>query len=146
MKPFLSPPAKLWIARFLIGLVVIFNLQSALAFFLHPGSYTTAYELTGLPGEAAIRGFAILFCMWNIPYLFALWHPLKYRISLVESIIMQAIGLVGESWLVSQIPISHALLRSSIFRFIIFDGTGLFFLLIALGMIISLWKKRASLP
>jgi len=145
MKPHRTPTIRIWIARFLIGLVVFFNLESATAFLLHPGTYTTAYQLTGIPGEAAIRGFAILFCMWNIPYLFALWHPLKYRISVWESILMQGTGLLGESWLVSQIPIKYAQLRSSIYRFILFDGAGFLFLFFALCIMLSLWKKSSPI-
>jgi hypothetical protein len=145
MKPHLSSPYRIWIARSLIGLVVFVNLESAVAFLSHPGSYTAAYELAGIPGDAAIRGFAILFCMWNIPYLFALWHPIKYQVSLWESILMQATGLIGESWLVSQISSSHKLLHNSILRFITFDSAGLLVLLLALGITISLWKKTIRL-
>jgi hypothetical protein len=146
MKPHLSPPFRIWIARFLIGLVVFFNLESAIAFLTHPDAYTSSYELSGIPGEAAIRGFAILFCMWNIPYLFALWHPIKHPLSLWESILMQGTGLVGETWLVSQIPMKFGLLRNSVFRFIIFDGAGLLILFIALVIIIPLWKKSDTVP
>jgi hypothetical protein len=146
MKPHLSPPYRIWIARFLIGLVVFFNLESAIAFLTHPDAYTSSYELSGIPGEAAIRGFAILFCMWNIPYLFALWHPIKHQLSLRESILMQGTGLLGETWLVSQIPMNFSLLRNSIFRFIIFDGAGLLILFIALVIMIPLWKKSDTVP
>ncbi len=146
MKLHLSPPYRIWIVRFLIGLVVFFNLESAIAFLIHPDVYTSSYELSGIPGDAAIRGFAILFCMWNVPYLFAFWHPIKYHISLWESVLMQATGLLGESWLVSQIPTEFGLLRNSIFRFIIFDGAGLLLLLIALSLMISLRKKTYPVP
>jgi hypothetical protein len=59
---------------------------------------------------------------------------------------MQGVGLIGESWLLSQIPMQFALLRNSIFRFISFDAAGLLFLLIALGIMISLRKYNHSVP
>jgi|WetSurMetagenome_2_1015567.scaffolds.fasta_scaffold377913_2 hypothetical protein len=131
MKPIQNKILRLLAGRILIGLVVFSNLQCALAFLIHPGSYALAYELSGIPGQAAVRGFAILFCMWNIPYFFALVHPIRYRISLLESVLMQATGLVGESWLVCQVPLQNTVLRGSIYKFIVFDGAGLLLLLIA---------------
>jgi hypothetical protein len=131
MKSFLPSQTRCLIGRFLIGLVVFFNLECAFTFLIHPEQYTAAYELIGIPGEASIRGFAILFCMWNIPYLFALRHPIQYHISLWESILMQFTGLIGESWLLTQIPLQHNLLRGSIYRFILFDGAGLILLICA---------------
>lgn len=134
MKPFRNPRTPVWIGRILIGLVIFSNLQCAVYFLVHPEYFAPAYELSGIPGEAAIRGFAILFCMWNIPYLFAVAHPIRHRTSLIESNLMQFTGLLGESWLVTQIPLQYAVLRNSIFRFIIFDGAGLLLLFLALVM------------
>jgi hypothetical protein len=144
MESRFSPTLRIWTARFLIGFVVFINLHSAFSFLAHPSRYTTAYELIGVPGEAAIRGIAVLFLMWNIPYLFALWQPLKNRVSLSESILMQTTGLAGETWLVYQIPLMHETLRHSIFRFIKFDSVGLLFLLIAIAITASLWKGTPS--
>lgn len=89
-------PARIWVARILIALVLFINVQSALAFFVYPARFAPAYELSGISGAAAIRGFAVLFLMWNVPYVVALVNPVKYRISLFEAIAMQTIGLVGE--------------------------------------------------
>jgi hypothetical protein len=120
-----------WIARILIGLVLLINGQSALVFFTNPSRFAPAYELSGIPGEAAIQGFAVLFLMWNVPYLVALVDPIKYRISLYEAIVMQSIGLIGESLILSGLPREYTILRNSILRFIIFDGCGLIALLAA---------------
>jgi hypothetical protein len=87
--------------------------------------------LTGIPGKAAIRGFAILFLMWSVPYLVAFINPAKYRLSLYESIIMQSLGLIGESLIFWTLPHEHVILRDSIYRFIIFDCGGLVALLSA---------------
>lgn len=123
---------RLGLARFLIVAVVAWNLQVAYVFILSPEGYVSGFELTGLPGEAAVRGMAVLFVMWNVPYLVALWHPRRHRISLYEALAMQFIGLVGESFILSTLGMEHALLRRSVIRFIGFDAAGLIFLGLAL--------------
>ena len=115
---------RLWVARLLITVVVAWNLECALAFLLNPGLYATSFELIGTPGEAAVRGFAVLFVMWNIPYLVALWNPLRNRLSLWEALAMQSVGVVGESLILLSIPVEHSTLQSSLMRFIFFDAAG----------------------
>jgi hypothetical protein len=135
MDPMKENDTRIWIARLLIGLVVIWNLQCALVFLLHPARFAPGFELTGIPGEAAVRGIAILFVMWNIPYLVAFWHPTRHRLSLWEALVMQAVGLIGESLILSLIPLDHYSLRGSIQRFIYFDFTGLLLLVAAIGIV-----------
>lgn len=120
-----------WIARLLIGIVTLWNLQAAFVFIFAPNRFVQAYELSGVVGEATIRGFGVLFMMWNVPYLFALKDPVRYQIALVFTLLMQSIGLIGESYIFSTIGVEHILLRNSILRFIIFDGIGLLLLAIA---------------
>ena len=79
-----------------------------------------------------IQGLGLLFLMWNIPYLAALLDPIRHSTSLVEAVIMQAIGVLGESLLLTRVPQEYINLRASVTRFIVFDGGGLVFLLIAL--------------
>jgi hypothetical protein len=122
---------RLWISRLLIGLVTVWNLQAAFAFIFTPGGFVSAYELSGIPGEAAIRGFGLLFLMWNIPYLFALVNPVRYRLALTLSLLMQLIGLIGETFIYFTLPAGHDVLRNSILHFIAFDGVGLVLLVIA---------------
>ena len=124
-------PIRLWIARLLIGLVTAWNLQAAFVFIFFPSRFVNAYELSGTAGEAAIRGFGVLFLMWNVPYLFALKDPIRYQLALTFALLMQSIGLIGESYILSTLTVEHLLLRSSILRFIIFDGIGLLMLAIA---------------
>jgi hypothetical protein len=122
---------RLWFARALIGLVIFFNVQSGFSFILDPGKYAPGYQLVGVPGSTAIQGFGILFLMWNVPYCVALLHPKKYWISLLEAIIMQLIGLIGESWILMYLPPQNIVLNKSIVRFITFDAAGLVFLILS---------------
>jgi hypothetical protein len=121
----MSKTSRLWIARLLIGLVTAWNLQAALIFILWPEQYAPGFELAGVPGAAAVRGTGILFLMWNVPYLLALWHPHKYRLVLRLALAMQLTGLVGESLMLATLPQGYTLLRASITRFIAFDASGL---------------------
>jgi len=120
---------RLWTARLLIGLVAGWNIQAALAFILWPDRYAPGFELTGVPGVAAVRGTGILFLMWTVPYLAALWHPQKYRLLILLALMMQFIGLVGESFILLTLPQGHVSLCASISRFIIFDASVLVLLI-----------------
>ena len=119
---------RLWTARLLITIVLGWNLECALAFLLNPGAYTPGFELTGIPGNAAIRGFAVLFGMWCVPYGVALWHPQHQRVSLWEALVMQTVGVVGESLILISLPAGYPALQGSLIRFITFDALGIFLL------------------
>jgi hypothetical protein len=122
---------RLWIVRLLIAIVTAWNLQAAIIFILFPGRFVSAYELSGMAGETAIRGFGVLFLMWNVPYLFALKDPIRYKLALTLALLMQLTGLIGESFILFTLIGDHISLRNSISRFIAFDGAGLFLLIIA---------------
>lgn len=128
-------PRRVWVARLLVTIVLVWNLQAAFQFMLKPDIFTPSFQLEGVPGRAAVAGFGILFLMWQVPYGFALLHPVKFNISLWTALIMQAIGVVGESLLLSTIPMDYSLLRGSIIRFIIFDAAGVLILLAALILV-----------
>lgn len=112
-------------ARLWIGGVLFFNVQCALAFLIQPQAYVGAFELQGTAGEVMVRSMGILFLMWNVPYAFALIHPVNNRLSLWQAWAMQAIGLIGETLLLAALPEGHAALRATALRFIWFDGAGL---------------------
>ena len=131
-----------WVARFLIGIVLIINLMCALDFIAKPRLYMGRYELSGEVGRAVIVGYGILFLMWQGPYFFAIFDPVKHMISLISAVLMQAIGLVGESLLYPTIPLEHEVLRASVMRFIVFDGAGLVLLLFALCLSMRLASPR----
>ena len=130
------------VARVMIGVVLFFNLQCALAFIWTPGLFASGFELEGVAGSALVRGMGILFLMWNIPYLVAVYHPQKQRMALYEAIAMQAIGLLGESILLARLPSGHIALQATATRFIAFDGSGL--LLLILAAIISSAKIKGT--
>jgi len=116
---------RLWLARLLIAAVIAWNLQAAFIFLANPDAYAPAFELSGIPGAAAVRGIAVLFVMWNVPYLVACWQPRRYRLSLWEALVMQALGVLGETFILLSLPAGHTLLADSILRFIAFDAAGL---------------------
>jgi hypothetical protein len=122
---------RLWLSRLLIAAVAAWNLQVALAFVFSPQPFVSSFQLSGVPGEAAVRGVGVLFVMWNLPYLAALWHPRRLSLALKLALAMQFAGLVGESFILSTLPQDFGLLRASIWRFIAFDAAGLVFLLLA---------------
>ena len=110
---------RIWAARLLVTIVLFWNLQAAFLFMLKPQLFVQSFQLNGVPGEAAVVGYGILFLMWQVPYFFAFLHPVKFKISLLQALIMQTIGVIAESILLSTISIDYLLLRSSIQRFII---------------------------
>jgi len=134
---------RLWLARVLIGQVLFFNLQCALVFLWHPGDYMAGFGLGGAAGMGMLRGLGLLFVMWNVPYVFACVHPIKYRISLIEALIMQAIGLLGETLILLYGNYQNTLIQATIKRFIMFDGMGLLLLLLAFALTRSTEKKKS---
>lgn len=129
---------RVWAARILIAIVLFWNLQAAFQFMLRPQQFLLSFQIEGIPGQTAVIGFGILFLMWQVPYIFALLHPVKYKTSLWQALIMQTIGVIAESILLTTIPPDYLLLRSSILRFIIFDGAGVLILIGALFLTMHL--------
>jgi len=122
---------RLWLARAFIFAVLFFNVQCALVFIYNPGAFVGGFELSGAAGEGVVRGFGILFLMWNVPYMVAVTEPIARRLSLYEAVAMQSIGFVGESLLLMGFEAGHPLIAETIGRFIIFDGVGLVLLIAA---------------
>ena len=123
---------KLNLARGLIGLVMLWNLQAAIVFLVWPERYVAAFELLGIASMELLRGLGVLFVIWNVPYAVALWHPIRYRVSLYESLAMQIIALVGETAIFLSLQENYEVLKETILRFILFDTVGLSLLIIAL--------------
>ena len=123
------------LARAAIGLVILWNLQAAFGFLFWPAHYIDSFELQGIAGVSALRGIGLLFLMWNVPYVVALWHPMRNRVSLYEALGMQTIGLIGEGLIFLTLPAVLGTLRASILRFILFDALGLILLVFAAWVI-----------
>ena len=126
---------RLWIARGFIFIVLFLNLQAAFLFGFYPHRFSPSFELQGLVGATVIKAIAVLFFMWNIPYIFACVNPVRFKTSLLEAIFMQASGVIGESIILLQLPASLPVLQQSIQRFILFDTSGLVALLLAFRII-----------
>jgi len=131
-----------WISRVLIAAVTLMNLQAAFLFLLRPENFASGFEMSGAAGEAMMRGMGLLFLMWNIPYVFASVHPVRLFTSLVEAVIMQFIGVTGETFILLGLPGEHPLIEASVGRFILFDGAGLVCLIIAL--LLAVLARRSS--
>jgi hypothetical protein len=115
----------LWLARFVVGVVFVLNLSCALAFLLRPNNYATGFELTEVSGRVTVQAMGILFLMWNATYPLVLIHPDRYRALFAVVLAQQAIGVVGELWLLVSLPTGHPTLWATGARFIVFDGAGL---------------------
>ena len=122
---------RVWIARALVALVFIVNVQCALQFILWPGAYTAAYQVEGSSAEAMVRTVGICFLMWNATYPPVIARPDRYRVLFGVVLAQQTIGLVGESLLLASLQPGLEVLSSSIVRFIAFDAAGLVLLAIA---------------
>jgi hypothetical protein len=137
---------RLWLSRGCIAIVFIANVQCAVSFIASPEAFAPSYELTGTVGVVMIQAIGVLFLMWNVPYAVALWHPARHRLSLWEAVCMQAIGVIGESIILASLPESHDVLRSSIARFVWFDGLGFALLLTAVWFVYKLRWVKGELP
>ena len=113
------------LARLAVAVVFTLNVSCALLFILRPQDYAGGFELSGAVGQAIVRGFGILFLMWNVPYLPVMIAPQRQRTLFWVILAQQAIGVIGETWLWLTLPAGHAVLRATGLRFIIFDAGGL---------------------
>ena len=134
--------SRLWLARLLIGVVAFLNLQAAVYFLFRPADFAPGFELTGEPGRVIIQGMGLLFVMWNVPYVVALLNPLKHFMSLIEAVVMQAVGVFGETILLLLVKSEHPLIEASVLRFILFDGGGLVLLLVAFCLTLAERRRK----
>ena len=122
---------KITLARFLIAAVTAFNLQAAFALLVSAPGYAAVLDVAGESGTLLVRAVGLLFIMWNIPYLFALADPVRNRSALIEALIMQTIGLAGETLLLTISGSSLQAVQTILYRYIFFNAGGLVLLLIA---------------
>lgn len=114
-----------WFARIVVGVVFVVNIWCALVFIIEPETYAGGFELSGLPGHIIVQSFGILFLMWNATYPPVLFDPDKHRLLFQVVLLQQAIGVIGEMWLLLTLPPGHSMLQTTGLRFLAFDGLGL---------------------
>ncbi len=138
--------AALWLARLALTLVFFFNVSCALAFVARPFAYAPGFEVSGVAGEALVRGIGILFLMWNVTYPLAIWDPWRYRWLFLIVVVQQAIGLTGETWMLLTLPPGHPSLAATGWRFVAFDGGGLVAMLLTFALMLLSDKRIRSGP
>ena len=113
--------------------VFVTNVMCALQFILTPEAYVGAYELSASAkaGAVAIQGIGVAFLMWNCTYPAVVASPRRFRALAVVVLVQQAVGLVGESFILAGLGAGHEILARSISRFIAFDAGGLVLMLAA---------------
>lgn len=52
---------RTWIARSLIGFILLVNVQCAVAFLVSPDIFAPGFEVGGVVGSGIVRGMGILF-------------------------------------------------------------------------------------
>jgi len=123
--------------------VFILNVQCALQFIFLPYNFMWAYELDGVSGRVALQGIGVAFLMWNVTYPIVIFNPAKYMMVYGIVLIQQLVGFVGESYLLTTIPLEHYILRESIIRFIVFDGAGFVMMVIPfIALLIYLKREK----
>ena len=131
-----------WLARLALVVVFFFNVSCALAFVVRPAAYAPGFEVSGVVGEVLVRGIGILFLMWNVTYPLAIWDPWRYRWLFLIIIVQQAIGLMGETWMLLTLPAGHTALATTGWRFVVFDGGGLVAMLATLILTHTFHARR----
>jgi hypothetical protein len=134
---------SLWLARFALIIVFLFNVTCALAFIVRPEAYTHGFEVSGVPGEVIVQGIGVLFLMWNATYPLTIWHPWRYRWLFVIVIVQQVIGFTGETWMLLTLPSGHTSLTTTGTRFASFDGGGLVAMVITLALM-GIYHRRTE--
>ena len=129
-----------WAVRIAYLVVFVINMQCALQFIFVPQGFAGAYELSGVPGIAAVQGIGVAFAMWNMTYPAVIASPRRFKSLAVVVLVQQLVGLVGETYILMGLSAGHEVLASSIIRFICFDAGGL--VLMALAFVWMYVLKR----
>lgn len=139
MSTFSATGCATWAIRIAFSAVFILNVQCALSFAISPGDFAGAYELTGVAGDAAVRGLGIAFLMWNATYPPFIVAPRRFRVLGWVIVAQQLVGLVGETAVLLSLPAGHDMLAASIARFIAFDAAGgaVMLLTLVIGLLVA---------
>lgn len=130
--PSTSDNAAIWLVRVCFTIVFVWNVLCAVQFIGAPAPFVGAYQLSGIAGEAAIRGMGVVFLMWNATYPLFIYQPARFKVLGAVIVAQQLIGCVGEGVIWASLPsVGYEVLASSILRFMAFDATGLGLMLIS---------------
>lgn len=137
----LRPQAKAaqWAVRLTYLAVFVVNVQCALSFAVNPDGFAGAYQLenAGVAGLAAVQGIGVAFLMWNCTYPAVIASPARFLPLAAVVLVQQAVGLVGETIILFQLPDGYEVLASSVERFILFDGFGLIIMGLAFAWMLA---------
>lgn len=131
-----------WICRIIYFGVFVLNVSCALMFIFAPNDHAGAYELSGAPGLAAVRGIGVAFLMWNATYPLFIYKPSDHIPLGWIIVIQQMIGCLGEIYVFVCIGAEHELLKASIIRFVEFDVAGLVLMLASLLLLMFTAKAE----
>lgn len=132
--------------RLAYALVFVVNVHCALGYILNTQAFLPSFDASGEAGVVALRGIGVAFLMWNATYPAVIWNPLRFRALGVVVLVQQAIGLVGESWILVDIPAGYPALRATIQSFIAFDGFGLAIMLACFtGLCLATRSRKPAL-
>jgi hypothetical protein len=133
-----------WVARLVVFAVFSVNVSCAAGFLISPDLYAPSFELSGLEGRMVVQGFGILFLMWNATYPLVLVNPRCHKTLFVVILAQQAIGLIGESFLLWSLPTGHDSIAAAITRFAQFDGIGLVLMAAAFVLLRFMRRKKTT--
>lgn len=138
-----SPRVATWAARLAYSAVFALNVTCAMQFVAAPASFAGAYQLSGVAGEAAVRGIGVAFLMWNATYPLFVARPRRHMALGAIVLVQQAIGCVGEcAILLALPPAGYEVLASSIARFVAFDAAGLVVMGVAYAWLVIDGRSR----
>lgn len=136
-KNMISFHPNIRIVQLVVGVIFLINISCAVVFILQPQKYMGGFEISGDQGRVLVQALGILFLMWNVTYPPVIFNPMKHMTLFRIIIFQQAIGVIGESWLMLSLPTGHTALRATGLRFIFFDGLGLVLMLLAYLLMIK---------
>lgn len=115
------------VVRVVFAAVFAVNVQCALSFAFAPERFVDGFMLAdaGRVGEVAVAGLGVAFLMWNATYPAFIATPHRFPVLGWVILVQQVIGLIGELCLYATLSAEFDVLRSSLMRFIVFDGAGL---------------------
>jgi len=123
---------RVWLARMLVAAVCGWNLSAALPMILRPTDMAGSFAVAacGRGGMIMVQGLGVAFLMWQVPFVPTVWDPRHNRVTFLCLIVMQMVGLAGETLMLASLSEGSPALRATGLRFVAFDGAGLILLIV----------------